>query len=41
MDPKAQESLNGRVHACWLNPAITPAAAGAPTPPAAAGTTPR
>jgi hypothetical protein len=39
MDPKAQESLNGRVHACWLNPAMTPAAAAAPTPPAAAGTT--
>ncbi|HEX3708634.1 MAG TPA: beta-1-3, beta-1-6-glucan biosynthesis protein [Pseudolabrys sp.] len=38
MDPKAQESLNGRVHACWLNPALTPAEAAAP-PPVAAGTT--
>ena len=41
IDPKAQDSLNGRVHACWLNPAMeppppTPAAAPAPaakTPP--------
>ena len=22
IDPKAQETLNGRVHACWLNPAL-------------------
>jgi hypothetical protein len=42
IDPKAQESLNGRVHACWLNPGLPP------TPPTAAstqapaeGTTPR
>jgi hypothetical protein len=31
IDPKAQETLNGRVHACWLNPAMEP-----PPPPAAA-----
>ena len=31
IDPKAKESLNGRVHACWLNPALTP-----PQPAAAA-----
>ncbi len=30
IDPKAPESLNSRVHACWLNPGL------APTPPAAA-----
>ena len=22
IDPKAQETLNGRVHACWLNPGL-------------------
>jgi len=41
IDPKAPESLNGRVHACWLNPALppTPAAAAAkPAAPAPAGT---
>jgi len=36
IDPKAQETLNGRVHSCWLNPALepetTPAAAPAPAP---------
>ena len=39
IDPKAQETLNGRVHSCWLNPALEPepaAAAAAPQPPAAA-----
>ena len=38
IDPKAQETLNGRVHSCWLNPALEPepaAAAAAPQPPAA------
>lgn len=30
IDPKVPESLNGRVHACWLNPNL------APTPPAPA-----
>lgn len=37
IDPKAPESLNGRVHACWLNPAMTPAPA---ADKAAAGTAP-
>ncbi len=41
IDPKAPETLNGRVHACWLNPGLTPAAAAAAVPavpPAPAGT---
>lgn len=37
IDPKAQESLNGRVHACWLNPGLP---ATAPTAAQAAPTTP-
>ena len=44
IDPKAPESLNGRVHACWLNPALPPTAAetAQQAPPAApAGTTQR
>lgn len=44
IDPKQQETLNGRVHACWLDPGMEPApAAAAAQPPAApaAGTTPR
>jgi hypothetical protein len=44
IDPKAPETLNGRVHACWLNPGLAPeaAAAAAPVqPPAAAGGTPK
>jgi hypothetical protein len=45
IDPKAQDSLNGRVHICWLNPGLAPApaAAAAAQPPAATsgGTTPR
>jgi hypothetical protein len=24
IDPKAADSLNGRVHACWINPALQP-----------------
>lgn len=42
IDPKAQETLNGRVHACWLNPGLEPAAAAAaaPAPPATSGGTP-
>lgn len=31
-DPKAPETLTGRVHACWVNPAIQPAAAATPAP---------
>jgi hypothetical protein len=38
IDPKAQDSLNGRVHVCWLNPALTPTPATAAQPPAAATT---
>lgn len=44
IDPKAQETLNGRVHACWLNPGLepTPSAAAAQPPAAApAGAPPR
>lgn len=29
LDPKAQDTLNGRVHACWVNPALQPVAAAA------------
>jgi hypothetical protein len=35
IDPKAADSLNGRVHACWINPAMPPIpapAAAAPSP---------
>jgi hypothetical protein len=34
IDPKAADSLNGRVNACWINPALqpAPAAAAAPSP---------
>jgi hypothetical protein len=36
IDPKQQETLNGRVHSCWLNPAMNPepaaATATAPAP---------
>ncbi len=28
IDPKAQDSLNGRVHACWIDPTLPPTAAG-------------
>ena len=43
IDPKAQETLNGRVHACWLNPGLPPAPqeAAAQAPAAAGGTTSR
>jgi hypothetical protein len=33
IDPKQQETLNGRVHACWLNPSLEPAPATAAAPP--------
>jgi hypothetical protein len=41
IDPKVPESLNGRVHACWLNPALppTPASASAKPPAAISGGT--
>ena len=39
IDPKAPESLNNRVHACWINPAAQPQAAAAPATPAT-GTAP-
>jgi hypothetical protein len=43
IDPKAQETLNGRVHGCWLSPGMPPAPAAAAAAPAATsgGTTPR
>ena len=43
IDPKQQETLNSRVHACWLNPGLPPTepvAAAAPAP-ASDGTTPK
>jgi hypothetical protein len=40
IDPKAPESLNGRVHACWLNPALPPTAAETAAAPAAAAAPP-
>ena len=36
IDPKAADSLNGRVHACWINPSLEVAPAPAPPAPAAA-----
>jgi hypothetical protein len=41
IDPKAQETLNGRVHACWLNPGLPPAAAAKAPAATAGGTAPR
>jgi hypothetical protein len=38
IDPKVAETLNSRVHACWINPAAQPQAAAAATPPAAPAT---
>src|SRR4051794_7648990 len=32
IDPKAPESLSGRVHACWINPSAQPQAAAAAQP---------
>ena len=34
IDPKVAETLNSRVHACWINPAAQPQPAAAATPPA-------
>jgi hypothetical protein len=39
LDPKALESLQARVHACWINPTMEPAQAAAPAQPA--GTKPQ
>ena len=36
IDPKVADTLNSRVHACWVNPAAQPQAAAAVTPPAPA-----
>jgi hypothetical protein len=36
IDPKAADSLNGRVHDCWLNPSLPPIAAPAAAAPAPA-----
>jgi hypothetical protein len=42
IDPKAPDTLNGRVHACWLNPGLPPTPAVATQAPGTpAGTTPR
>jgi hypothetical protein len=39
IDPKVPDSLSGRVHACWINPAAQPqAAAATPAVPATSGT---
>jgi hypothetical protein len=35
IDPKAADSLNGRVQACWINPALVPSPPVAPAPAAA------
>jgi hypothetical protein len=41
IDPKVPDSLSGRVHACWINPAAQPQAAAAVTPvPSTSGTAP-
>lgn len=39
IDPKVSETLNSRVHACWINPAAQPQAAAAPAAPSTAGST--
>src|ERR1700730_14894718 len=42
IDPKVAETLNSRVHACWINPAAQPqqAAAATPAAPTTAGSAP-
>ena len=40
IDPKAPESLNTRVHSCWINPSLTPEKAAHPAPAAQSGTAP-
>lgn len=39
IDPKSPDTLNGRVHSCWLNPGMT--AAATPPAPATSGGTPK
>jgi hypothetical protein len=39
IDPKSPETLNGRVQACWLNPALPPTPTAAAAPAATAGGT--
>jgi hypothetical protein len=41
IDPKAPESLNARVHGCWLNPAVSPPASTSASNPAPEGTAPK
>jgi hypothetical protein len=41
IDPKAADTLNGRVHACWINPTAQPAPAPAPAAAAPSPTTNR
>ena len=36
IDPKSPESLNSRVHACWINPSLPPATASSAPPPGTA-----
>lgn len=40
IDPKVPDSLNSRVHACWVNPNAQPQTAANNSPPAAAGSAP-
>jgi hypothetical protein len=40
IDPKVAETLNGRVHACWINPAAQPQSAASAPPPAPAPAAP-
>jgi hypothetical protein len=37
IDPKVAETLDSRIHACWINPTAQPQAAAATAPPATAG----
>jgi hypothetical protein len=39
IDPKVADTLNSRVHACWVNPAAQPQAAAAPAAPSTNGST--
>jgi hypothetical protein len=39
IDPKVADTLNSRVHSCWINPNAQPQQAAAAAPPAAAPTT--